>query len=86
MSSIAAITYDQAFPVAKSDTVNDANGPFAGLWIATAGNISFVDASGNNVGTTGAAIAVSAGFIPIRCLRVNATNTTAVAFGLKAVP
>lgn len=89
MSSIAAITYDGAIAVTKSDTVDDPNaGPsgFAGLWIQAAGNISFVDGMGNNVGTTGTPLAVVVGFIPIRCVRVNATGTTAVAFGLRAVP
>lgn len=89
MSSIAAITYDGAVAVTKSDTVDDPNaGPagFAGLWIQTAGNISFVDALGNNVGTTAAPLAVVVGFMPIRCVRVNATETTAVAYGLRGVP
>ena len=89
MSNIAAITYDGALPVTKSDATDDPNaGPagFAGLWIVTAGNISFVDGMGNNVGTTGAPLAVVVGFIPIRCVRVNSTGTTAVAYGLRAVP
>jgi hypothetical protein len=89
MSSIAAITYDGAVAVTKSDTVPDPNGGssgFAGLWIVTAGNISFQDSIGNSVGTTGSPLAVVVGFIPIRCVRVNNTGTTAVAYGLRAVP
>lgn len=72
--------------VTKSDATNDPNGPFAALWVVTAGNISFQCSDGSSFGTTGAPLAVVAGLLPIRCVRVNNTGTTAVVIGLKAVP
>lgn len=83
-SSIDATVFAGSIPVTKSDTVNDPNGPFAGLYIATAGNISWIDSQGNASGTTGAPLAVSAGHINVRVVRVNSTGTTAVVLGLKS--
>lgn len=89
--SIAATVFDGVSPtnggvVTKSDATNDPNGPFAALYCVTAGNISFQDGIGNMFGSTGSPLAVAVGLIPIRCVRVNATGTTAVVVGLKAVP
>lgn len=83
-STIDATVFAGAFPVAKSDTANDPNGPFAALFVTTAGNVSFIDSQGNAVGTTGAPIAVAVGLLPIRAVRVNLTGTTAVVLGLKS--
>lgn len=86
MSNIDAVAHAGAVPVTKSDGTPDPNGPFAGLFVFTAGNLSFADSKGQPVGTTGAPLAVQYGYIPIRCIRVNATGTTAVVYGLQALP
>lgn len=83
---IESTVFDGAVPPTKSDATNDPAGPFAALFVFTAGNLSFIDGQGNPVGSTGSPLAVSAGLIPIRCLRVNNTGTTAVVYGVKAVP
>lgn len=83
MSNILATTYDAAIGVTKSDTVDDPQGPFAGLLVAVAGVVIFKDIHGNVV-TTGS---VAAGtVIPVTCARVNNTNTTATVYGLRANP
>lgn len=87
-SNIAASVYDGAFAVTPSNTVNDANGPFAALWlgtVTTGQTLSFVDASGN---TTAATFGTTGSFLfPVRCIRVNVTGTTVTnVLGLKAIP
>ena len=86
MSSIAATTYDGAYAVTKSDTVDDPNGGpagFAGLLVVATGTLSFVDALGNTVAIT---LVPAFALIPVRCVRVNTTGTSATVFGLRAVP
>lgn len=83
MSNILATTYDQAIAVTKSDTVNDPQGPFAGLLVAVAGIVVFVDQGGNTV-TTGSLTAGTV--IPVVTARVNNTTTTATTYGLRAGP
>ena len=88
MSNIAAITYDCAVAVTKSDTVNDPNvgltGNFAGLYVASTGTVAFVDSLGNTVTIGGTLLAGQ--IIPIRCVRVKATGTSATVLGMLAIP
>lgn len=80
---IVANSYDAAVAVTKSDTVADPAGPFAGLFVAVAGIVRFVDQAGNEI-LTGS---VAAGtVIPIATQRVFSSTTAATVFGLKAGP
>ena len=83
MSDIQAVTYQDAVTVAKSDTVADAAGPFAGLLCTAAGTVSFVTPSGSTVALT--AVAANS-IIPIACKRVNSTGTAGTFLGLFANP
>ena len=80
---IVNLTADGAVVVAKSDTVNDANGPFTGLFVWNAGTVSFLDEMGNSSGTSDSLTAGTV--IPVKVMRVNATGTSATVLGLKAV-
>ncbi|MGA7122466.1 MAG: hypothetical protein WBY94_20355 [Polyangiaceae bacterium] len=89
MSNIAAITYDGAVAVTKSDTVDDPNAGaagFAGLMVTATGTVSFQDGLGNTVVTGTITPTAAPPIIPVRCVRVNATGTTATVYGLRAVP
>jgi hypothetical protein len=79
---IACRTYDDAFAITPSDTVNDANGPFAGLYVTTAGSLKIQTSSGNVLAMAGVVL----GHLDIRTVRVFATGTSATVIGLKAVP
>lgn len=81
-SGIAARAYDDAFAITPSDTVNDANGPFAGLYVTTAGSLTITTASGNVIAMAGVVL----GHLDIRVARIWNTGTSAVVVGLKAVP
>jgi hypothetical protein len=74
--------YDKFFAITTSDTNNFAVVPDA-IYIGGAGNLVAVMPDGSTVTFTG----VLAGTVlPISCIRVNATNTTATALvGLKQV-
>jgi hypothetical protein len=82
MSNILAVTYDQAVAVTKSDSTNDPAGPFAGLYVATAGNVKFNDIAGNTITVTSAPV----GVIPIATLRVWSNGTSGTVYGLFALP
>ncbi len=83
MSNILATTYDAAIAVTKSDTLADPQGPFAGLFVAVAGIVRFVDGMGNEI-TTGSLAAGTV--VPIVVTRVFNTTTAATVFGLRAAP
>ena len=64
----------QAVTPSDSASNNLNPGPCSGLYIGGAGNIALVSVNGNVVTFIG----VTAGsFLPLRAVRVNATNTTA---------
>jgi len=83
MSTIESVTYLDAVAVAKSDTVDDTSGPFAGLLCTATGTVSFVTPEGSVVALT--AVANNA-IIPIACKRVNSTGTAGTFLGLLANP
>jgi hypothetical protein len=84
MSSIAATTYPAAVAVTKSDTNDDPHGTFAGLYVAAAGTLAFLDGSGNTV-TIASPMAVGQ-LVAITCKRVLAAGTSATVYGLQALP
>lgn len=60
--------------ITPSDTVALADKPARALYVTAAGNLSFLDMEGNTV-TLSSVPAYTV--IPIACVRVNATGTTA---------
>ncbi len=83
MSNILAITYEACLTVTASDTIDDPQGPFAGLLVTATGNVTFLDALGN--ATTLTAVAANT-IINIVARRVNSTGLTATVRGLRAMP
>lgn len=86
-STISGITYDDAFAVAASDTVNDPNGGsygFAAFYVGVTGDVKVTTSNGNAVVFK----AVPAGAtIRLRIQRVWSTGTTATnVLGLVASP
>lgn len=66
--------YRDHFAITPSDTVNFAQGLARGIYVGGAGNVSIVSPQG--VVATYTALPVGT-FIPVCCIRVNATLTTA---------
>lgn len=81
-SCIAAKVYDGIIASTPSDTANDPNGPFAGLYVTSAGTLKILDAEGN----TSTLSAVAVGEFNVRVVRVFLTGTSATVFGLKGTP
>lgn len=83
MSQILARIYDDAVAITPSDATPQApNQPFAGLFVAAAGNLAFITPSGNTITCT----ALPAGTeIHIRVKQVKSTGTTATVAGLIAL-
>jgi hypothetical protein len=84
MSDIRAFAFEGGLAITPSNTANDPAGPFAALWIGTAGNATIVDSRGNVTTYTN----LPAGFLlPLQCVRVNSTGLTAGSIvGLRANP
>jgi hypothetical protein len=68
---IADTSYNIAVVEAKSDTVNFAKGVCDALYVGGAGNVTAVMEDGSVVLFT----AVPIGVLPVRCKRVNSTDT-----------
>ena len=69
-------SYNDAYAVTPSDSVNFNQGATRAIFVGGAGTLSVVLASGNTVSFTVGANAI--GFVlPFRVARVNATGTTA---------
>ena len=66
--------------IVPSDTV-DLENPCDAVWIATAGNLSFIDRTGTMV--TIAVVASTFWPVPIQARRIRATGTTAVVIALR---
>lgn len=49
MSSIMAVTYENAWAVTPSDATDDPKGPFAAFYVGTTGNVKVHTARGNDV-------------------------------------
>jgi len=64
-------TATDAFVVAASDAVADPNGPFMGLYVGTAGNITLQTLDNSKILLT----AVPLGILKIGCTRVWSTGT-----------
>lgn len=60
--------------VTPSDTVNFTGGIARGVYVGGAGNVAVVLRSGTAVTFVGA---LAGSVIPVQCIRVNSTNTTA---------
>lgn len=74
ISNILAVTYESAFTPVKSDSTDDANGPFAAFYVGTTGDVKVHTLSGQDATFVG----VPAGTgIPIAHTRVWSTGTTA---------
>jgi hypothetical protein len=74
------LAYRDAVAVAKSDTVNDTNGPFAGIYVGdiSGGATLVVDVDlGGSVASRTFTNVLAGVIIPIRCVRVHSTGTTA---------
>lgn len=75
------LAYQYGVAVTTSDTVADPAGPFAGIYVgSTAGGSTVVVASVNKSGAVVEATYtnVNAGVVlPVRCIRVKTTGTTA---------
>jgi hypothetical protein len=87
MSSIQAITYEDALAVTLSDTTADpalGGGQFAGFYVGGSGTVKFQSVRGTTVTLVGA----QAGTIyPFACTRIWSTGTTATSIlGLVALP
>jgi hypothetical protein len=83
MSSIQAITYEQAYAITPSDTVNDANGPFAAIQVGTGGTLKVITKAGQTVTLTMA----TGTTLPLLVARIFATGTSATNLvGLCAPP
>lgn len=83
MSSILAQTYEGSVAITASDTVDDPNGPFAGLLVTATATFTFLDTRGQTVTLT----AVGANtFIPIATRRVNSSALSGTVRGLLAMP
>ena len=65
--------YKSVAAVTPNDSTDLPNGVCRGLYIGVAGNLSFIDASGNVI----AAQPVQAGIFPVGVQRVKASGTTA---------
>ena len=75
-------SYDAAVPVTpRSDAKADINGPFAGLLVAQAGTVVFIDEAGNTV-TLGSCNAGTV--IPVKAINVQSSSQATI-YGLKAV-
>jgi hypothetical protein len=88
VSDILSNTYEGGAAVTQSDTVNDPAGPFAALWIGTAGSGALKVTMVNGDVVTLAGVAAS-GSSPLRLavLRVWSTGTgVSNVVGLKANP
>jgi hypothetical protein len=89
MSNIMAITYEGAATPTLAPTGTDAAGPFAGLWVLTAGSLTFVTVRGDTVvlssGQVTQIVVGNGGFIPI-ATKLVVTGSTAVVLGLAALP
>ncbi len=82
MSSVRSRTYDWPVPVTKSDTTDDAAGPFAGLLVTVAGNVVLWPLNGPQ-GSLPLTIPVIVGQeLHFAVRRVGTTGTTATVFGL----
>lgn len=66
-------TGEGAFAITPSDTANFAV-PARAIWVGGAGNVAAVLPNGTAVTFVGAA---AGSIIPVSCIRVNSTNTTA---------
>jgi hypothetical protein len=82
MSTIHAITYDYSITPAKSDTVDDPSGPFAGLYVATSGNVVIWNRSGPQAANPLTIAVVAGSYLQWPIKRVGATGTTAIVFGV----
>lgn len=83
MSSIQAITYEDAIAVTASDTTTDPAGPFAGLLVTATGNVKFTTQRGSTVALTSVAANT---VLPFVVARVWSTGTTATVLGCIAAP
>ena len=84
MSTIAAITYEDAIAVTPSDTVADPSGPFAGFYVGAAGTVKLTTIRG----TTATLLNCQAGIIyPIAFSRIWSSVTGATSIlGMVAMP
>lgn len=83
MSTILATVHDSAVAVTQSDTANDPAGPFSGLGCQTGGLAKITTVRGTAVTVS----LVAGAILPIACLRVWASVTTATGiFGTHANP
>jgi hypothetical protein len=82
MSDIYSLLFEDQQAVTPSDTVNDPNGPFAGLHIGGSGTVRIINGRGRDVTIVGC----QAGTIyPYPVVRVFTTTTTATSIlGLSA--
>jgi hypothetical protein len=70
----------RALATTPSNTDPDPAGPFDGLLLTTAGNVSAVTSSGDTLAVTSAAAGT---VIPVSVVRVNSSGTSATLLGLK---
>ena len=75
LNNVATSPYKRVVSISASDTVPIATGPTDAVIVATTGNATIADDSGNTTTLT----AIPAGVVlPIRITRVNSTSLTAV--------
>jgi hypothetical protein len=74
--------FNKAIPITKSDSVNSPTYPLSGgrepdaIWVGGAGIVACIFDDGSECDFT-----VTAGtLLPVRCLRINSTTTTATLF------
>jgi hypothetical protein len=82
MSNLWCETYDYAVAVTKSDTADDAAGPFAGLYVSVAGNVVIWNRNGPQASNPITIAVVAGQYVRWPIKRVGSTNTTATVFGL----
>jgi hypothetical protein len=83
MSDILAITYEGSYAVAKSDTVDDPNGPFAAIYSGGGGIVKFT----TKTNVTDTVTLVAGGTLRVAVKRVwNGTTTASDIHGLTASP
>ena len=83
MSNILSVTYEDALTVAKSDSVADPSGPFAGLLVTATGSVKLTTIRG---GTVTLSTTTVGQILPIATSRVWSTGTSATVLGLVAPP
>ncbi|HEY4120358.1 MAG TPA: hypothetical protein VGM56_20975 [Byssovorax sp.] len=70
----------RALAVTPSNSVDDPSGPFDGVLVTVAGNVSCLTSSGDTIAVTAAAAGT---VLPVSITRVNSTGTSASLLGLR---